>query len=231
MKIIGLIGGISWISTVEYYKLINEGINQELGGLNFSNCIIYSFNYADIKRNNDKNDWESTLNMLSSAALHLQNSGADCILLCANTMHMIADALQERIDVPLIHIADETAKVIEQCGLKRVILLGTKFTMENSFFKDRLLQKGIEAIVPNDEDRAFIHYTIFEELGRGLQKEETKEKYLSVINEMIGKGAEGVILGCTEIPLLIKKEDVDVPVFDTTAIHADAAVRFSLGKG
>lgn len=143
---------------------------------------------------------------------------------------MIADALQTKINVPLIHIADETAGVIEQCGLRRVILLGTRFTMENSFFKDRLLQKGIEAIVPSDEDREFIHYTIFEELGRGLLKEETKEKYLSIINTMTESGAEGVILGCTEIPLLIKKEDVNVPLFDTTAIHADAAVRFSLGN-
>lgn len=230
MKIIGLIGGISWVSTVEYYRLVNEGINKKLGGLNFSNCIIYSFNYADIKRNNDNNDWDSTLNMLTSAAVHLQNSGAECILLCANTMHMVADALQQKINVPLIHIADETAKVIEQSALKKVILLGTKFTMENDFFKDRLLQRNIMTIVPSTEDREFIHYTIFEELGRGLLKPETKEKYLSIINKLVEAGADGVILGCTEIPLLISQADVHVPLFDTTAIHAEAAVQFSLAE-
>lgn len=229
MRKIGLIGGISWVSTSDYYTLINKGINEKLGGLNFSECLIYSFNYADIKKNNDANDWDSTFNMLSKAAEVLKSGGAEAILLCANTMHLIADRLQQAIDIPLIHIAEETAIEIEKKQLKKVGLLGTRFTMELDFFKDKLAEKGIEAIIPASEEvKDFIHYTIFEELGRGIATEETKKRYLEIANELIKNGAEGIILGCTEIPLVIKEGDLSVPIFDTTLIHTQAAINFQL---
>ncbi len=229
MRKIGLIGGISWVSTSDYYTLINKGINEKLGGLNFSECLIYSFNYADIKKNNDTNDWDSTFNMLLKAAEVLKSGGAEAILLCANTMHLIADRLQQAIDIPLIHIAVETAIEIEKKQLKKVGLLGTKFTMELDFFKDKLAEKGIETIIPiSEEVKDFIHYTIFEELGRGIATEETKKRYLEIANELIKNGAEGIILGCTEIPLVIKEGDLDVPIFDTTLIHTQAAINFQL---
>lgn len=229
MRKIGLIGGISWVSTSDYYTLINKGINEKLGGLNFSECLIYSFNYADIKKNNDTNDWDSTFNMLSKAAEVLKSGGAEAILLCANTMHLIAGRLQQAIDIPLIHIAEETAVEIQKKELKKVGLLGTRFTMELDFFKDKLAEKGIEAIIPASEEvKDFIHYTIFEELGRGIATEETKKRYLEIANELINNGAEGIILGCTEIPLVIKEGDLNVPIFDTTLIHTQAAINFQL---
>jgi aspartate racemase len=228
MKSLGLIGGMSWVSTMDYYKLINEGINKELGGLNFSQCIIYSFNYADIKRNNDANDWDTNFKMVLSASQHLKNSGVAAIVLCANTMHLIAEKLEQAIKLPVIHIATATAIAIKKKNIKKVGLLGTKFTMELDFFTSKLIDNGIEAIIPGDEDRSFIHYTIFEELGRGLLKEDSKQRYLSIINQLLDRGAEGIILGCTEIPLLIQPSDVSVPVFDTMRLHAEAAVNFAL---
>lgn len=229
MKILGLVGGTSWVSTAEYYKHINEGVNKHLGDLNFAKCIIYSFNYQEIKNNNDANNWGKTLSMIADASTHLIKSGAEAIVLCANTMHLIADDLQKEITVPIIHIADETAKAITAKGIRKIALLGTKFTMEKDFFTKRLKNYNIETIIPEADERDFIHYTIFEELGRGLITAETKKKYLEIINDLIKKGAEGVILGCTEIPLLIQQEDVEVSVFDTTLIHSQAAAAFSLG--
>jgi aspartate racemase len=228
MKTLGLIGGMSWVSTIDYYKLINEGINERLGGLNFSQCIIYSFNYADIKRNNDANDWDANYKLVLTASEHLKNSGAAAIVLCANTMHLIAEKLEQSINLPVIHIATATATAVKNRNLKKVGLLGTKFTMELDFFKSKLTDKGIEAIIPGDEDRHFIHYNIFEELGRGLIKETSKQRYLSIIQQLIDRGAEGIILGCTEIPLLIQQSDVSVPVFDTTRLHAESAVNFAV---
>jgi aspartate racemase len=229
MKKIGLIGGISWVSTADYYKLINEGINKKMGGLNFSECLIYSFNYADIKRNNDANDWDATFEMLFKGCQFLKSGGAEAIILCANTMHLIADRLQEAIDLPIIHIASVTAVEIQKQKLKKVALLGTKFTMELDFFKEKLIAKGIEVIIPEkQEDKDFIHYTVFEELGRGIVTDESKKRYLKISDELIKNGAEGIILGCTEIPLIIKENDVPVPIFDTTMIHANAAIEFQL---
>jgi aspartate racemase len=229
MKTLGLIGGISWVSTIDYYKLINEGINEKIGGLNFSQCIIYSFNYADIKKNNDANDWDKTFSMLSAACEHLKNGGAEAIVLCANTMHLIAERIEEKVGLPVIHIATATATAIKDKNIKKVGLLGTKFTMELDFFTNKLTEQGIEAIIPGEEDRQFIHHSIFEELGRGIINEETKQRYLAIINILIEQGAEGIILGCTEIPLLIQPQDLPILVFDTARIHAAAAVDFALG--
>lgn len=228
MKMLGLIGGTSWVSTMDYYKLINEGINEKLGGSEFARCIVYSLNYGDIIRNNTRDDWDANLLLIAEGAEILQNGGAKSIILCANTMHLIADRLQQKINIPIIHIATVTATEIKKKGLKKVGLLGTRFTMERDFYKAKLSEQGIEAIIPADDDRGFIHYTIFEELGKNILKEESKQRYLTIIKNLVKEGAEGIILGCTEIPLLIKQEDVAVPVFDTAMIHANAAVEFAL---
>jgi aspartate racemase len=230
MKTIGLIGGISWISTQDYYKYINEGVNEKIGGMNFSRLIMHSMNYADIKKNNDAGDWDATFKLLSDACENMKNGGAEAIVLCANTMHLFAERLEEKLQLPVIHVAKATAEAIAGKKLKKVALLGTKFTMEMDFFKDKLKAQNIEAIIPEEADRAFIHETIFDELGKGLIVPQTKAKYISIINSLIEQGAEGVILGCTEIPLLIKEGDVSIPVFDTTKIHSDAAVKFSVGN-
>jgi aspartate racemase len=229
MKILGLIGGLSWVSTVDYYRLINEGINERLGGLNFAQCIIYSFNYADIKKNNDANDWETTFEMVFNACKILKNSGADAIVLCANTMHYIADRLEKEIRLPIIHIATATAIEVQKSGIQKVGLLGTKFTMELDFFKLKLTSRGIEAIIPNEADIEFIQNSIYYELGKGIVKPDTKKRYLSIIEDLIKNGAKGIILGCTEIPLIVKDVDMTVPAFDTALIHSEAAVEFSLG--
>ncbi|KOY86372.1 aspartate racemase [bacterium 336/3] len=228
MKILGLVGGISWVSTTDYYKLINQGVNNKLGDLNFSECIIYSLNYQEIKNNNDRNDWDATFQTILKACKKLSSSGANAILLCANTMHHIADRLEKELDIPIIHIADATALEIEKVGLKKVGLLGTKFTMELDFFKSRLLKKGIETIIPDETDRAFLHQNIFEELGRGIFKEESKKRYLEIIDKLLANGAEGIILGCTEIPMLLPPQEVPAPAFDTTLIHTNVAIEFQL---
>ena len=228
MKLLGLIGGTSWPSTIDYYRLINLGINEKLGGLNFSRCIIYSFNYEDIRANHATNSWDKTLQMVSEAGIHLKNGGAEAIVLCANTLHLIAEESEEKIGLPVIHIATATAIEIVKTGINKVALLGTKFTMEKDFFTNKLQQQNIQTIIPEKEDREFIHDTIFEELGRGEIIETTRQRYLHIIQQLIAQGAKGIILGCTEIPMLIKPEDVSVPVFDTTKIHAAAAVAFSL---
>ncbi|HTI61716.1 aspartate/glutamate racemase family protein [Mucilaginibacter sp.] len=228
MKKLGLIGGISWVSTIDYYRLINKGINEKLGDLNFAECIIYSFNYQDIKNNNDNGAWDKTLQMLSDAAMGMKGAGAEAIVLCANTMHKVADELEQKVQLPVIHIATVTADTIVTQGLTKVGLLGTKFTMEQPFFRDKLTDRGIDIVIPDDKDRDFIHYTIFEELGRNILKPETKSFYIDVINKLVARGAQGIILGCTEIPLLINNTDSDIPLFDTTVIHSKAAVEFAL---
>jgi len=229
MKILGLIGGTSWVSTVDYYTYINQGINEQLGGLNYAHCIIHSLNYADIVKNNETENWDATLKLLTKAAINLQNSGAEGLILCANTMHMVADDLQKKLSIPLIHIAIATAADIKKQGISKVGLLGTRFTMERDFFKDKLTEQGIDTLLPGDEERKFIHDTIGNELGKGIFKPETKSHYLEIIKALIAKGAEGIILGCTEIPMLIKTDDIEIPLFDTTLIHSKAVVEFMLG--
>jgi aspartate racemase len=228
MQTLGLIGGFSWVSTVEYYKFINQDFNEKLGGLEFPQCIIYSFNYADIKKYNNTDNWEMTFQLVLKACNDLKQCGVTGIVLCANTMHRIADRLEKDTGLPVIHIATATATEIEKQRLKKVGLLGTKFTMELDFFKSKLIDKGIEVLIPNEDDREFLHHTIYDELGKGIFAEQTKQRYLKIIADLMNEGAEGIVLGCTELPLMIQQSDINVPIFDTTLLHSKAAVEFSL---
>jgi aspartate racemase len=232
MKKIGLVGGISWTSTVDYYRYINEGVNEKLGGLNFAECMIYSVNFDDFQRFNAAYDWDATFELLVGAAENLKKGGAEAIVLGANTAHIVSDRIAERVNLPLIDITTAVADAIHQKGLKKVGLLGTTYTMELDFYKDKLISSGIEPIIPeSQEDRDYIEDTLRNELGRGFLNPETKKQYLAIIQQLVDKGAEGIILGCTEIPLLIHQEDIAIPVFDTTKIHAEAAVAFAVQSG
>jgi len=228
MKTIGLIGGITWLSTIDYYRLINQMINEKIGGVSSAKILMCSVEFAEIKRLTEANDWNSLAAIISNAAQKLEVAGADCILICANTMHKIADKIQASIKIPLIHIAEETAKAVVQRQLQKVALLGTKYTMQLDFYKNKLSEKNIETIIPNTTDIEYINDAIYNEMGKGIFLPERKKVFLRIINELITQGAAGIILGCTEIPILIKQEDVSVPVFDTTAIHTKAAVEFAL---
>jgi aspartate racemase len=228
MRMLGLIGGTSWVSTIEYYRLLNQGINARLGGSQFARCIIHSFNFADILELNTRQDWDALLDLVGDASEKLRDSGAEGLVLCANTLHVIAERLEDRVGVPVVHIVDATAAGIRRAGIDRVSLLGTRFTMDLSFFRDRLAWHGITAITPDAVDREFIHTTIFSELGRNIFRPETRERYVSIIDSLAARGAAGAILGCTEIPLLIRQDDTRTPLFDTTALHVSAAVDFSL---
>lgn len=228
MKTIGLIGGISWYSSVDYYRYINQLVNERLGGDQAAQLILNSVNYGEIKRLTQAGDWQGITAIMINAARQTVAAGAECILLGANTMHHIAGEVAAAIEIPLIHIADATAAAIKEKGISTVALLGTKYTMQFDFYRNKLAGHGITAIIPADEGIQFVNHTIYEELGKGIFKEETRKQYLAIIRELMQQGAEGVILGCTEIPLLIKQEDSPVPVFDTTWLHAKAAVDFSL---
>jgi aspartate racemase len=229
MKVLGLIGGISWASTIDYYRGINEEVNRRLGGLQYPQLAIYSLNYADVQDIGKRDAWHEFLELTTRIGTHLRDTGAEGLLLCANTAHIVADELQQRLGIPIINIVDETAKAINAKQLRTVALLGTRYTMEKEFFKSRLLRAGITPLIPDDDDRAFIHATIFDELGRGECRPETKARYLETISKLENQGAEGAILGCTEIPLLIKQSDSHLPLFDTTAIHVHAAADFITG--
>jgi aspartate racemase len=225
MKKIGLVGGISWVSTMDYYKLINEGVNSKLGGLNFAECIIYSLNFGEVQATS----WDNSFDLLLNACESLKKSGAEAIVLCANTAHLFADRLQETIDLPIIHIGTETARAINKQGQKKVGLLGTKFTMEMDFYRNKLEDYGLEVLIPEkQETRDYIQYTVKEELGIGFINPETKRNYISIVKDLVGRGAECIILGCTEIPMLISQEDFIIPVFDTTKIHSNAIVDYIL---
>ncbi|GGM94121.1 aspartate racemase [Dyadobacter beijingensis] len=229
MKKLGLVGGMSWVSTVDYYRFINEGINAKLGGLNYAECMIYSVNFNAFVSNNTAGKWDDTFRILLDACRNLEKAGAEAIVLCANTAHAVADRLEAEISLPIIHIVTATAAAIRQAGLRKVGLLGTKFTMEMDFYKDKLVSLGIEPIIPAEQEaRDFIQNTLRDELGKGIIRDETKKGYLAIIDELIAQGAEGIILGCTEIPVVLNQDDVPVPVFDTTRIHSDAAVAFAL---
>jgi len=227
MKKIGLVGGISWISTLDYYKFINEGVNARLGGLNAAECMIYSLNFGDLQAKG----WINSFELLLEACKHLKNTGADSIVLCANTAHLFADELQDTVQLPILHIGIETAKAIRKAGFTKVGLLGTKFTMEMDFYKNKLREYGLEVLIPEkQETRDYIQHTVKEELGVGFINPETKTNYISIVEDLICCGAECVILGCTEIPLLIGQDDFTIPVFDTTKIHCEAIVEYIVRK-
>jgi aspartate racemase len=229
MKTIGLIGGITWLSTLDYYRLINQQVNDRLGGVTSAQIILHSVEFSEIKMLTEANRWDDIAALISKTAQKIEQAGADCILIGANTMHKIADEIQASVSIPLIHIAEETAKTIEQKQLKKVALLGTKYTMQLDFYKDRLSSFGITTIIPDsDEEIELINNSIYAEMGKGIFSIETKARFLKIIDRLIDRGAEGIILGCTEIPILIKQEDCNVPVFDTTYIHTKAAVDFAL---
>lgn len=227
MRKIGLIGGISWISTLDYYKYINEGINEKLGGLNFAECIIYSLNFGDIQ----EKTWENAYDLLYNACDSLKKSGVDCIALCANTAHIYAEELQNNIGLPIIHIGSATAIAVKEKQIKTIGLIGTKFTMELEFYREKLEENGLKVLVPqSQETRNYIQQTIKEELGRGIINPETKNNYIKIIKELVKNGAEGIVLGCTEIPILINQTDFTVPIFDTTKIHSKAIVDFAISS-
>jgi len=231
MKTIGLIGGMSWESSAEYYKIINKEVKKRLGGFNSAKTIMNSVNFAEIEKLQEEGNWEKASEILVSYAVSLEKAGADCVLLCTNTMHIVADSIENAIKIPFLHIADTTGEVIKKQNIKKIGLLGTKFTMQREFYKGRLISKfGLDVVVPNLDDQEIIHNVIYNELCLGSIKPESKKEYLKIIEKMKNDGAEGVILGCTEIGLLIKKEDLDIPVFDTTIIHAIEAVDFALNK-
>ena len=229
MKTIGLIGGMSWESSIEYYRIINETAKAKLGGLHSAKSIMYSVDFADIEILQHQGKWGEAAQMLIDAAKKLENSGADFIVLCTNTMHKVADDIQANVKIPLLHIADATAQLVKDSGIRKIGLLGTRFTMEEEFYKGRLSQKyGLNVNVPNAQEREIVHRVIYDELVIGEIRQHSKEQYIGIIEQMVHQGAEGVILGCTEIALLIHKQDSQVPLFDTTRIHAEAAVEYAL---
>ncbi len=229
MKTLGLIGGTSWLSTIDYYRMINQIVAERRGGLSSAPIYMYSLNLEELARMSAEGNWKGVASWLSAIAISLEKAGAECLVLCANTPHKVADAVQDAIAIPLLHIADATAAEIQRLGLKKVALLGTRFTMEDDFIKGRLGRQGIECLIPDEPERTFVHESIYQELGRGIFKPETKRRYLEIIDELTTKGASGVILGCTEIPLLIKPEDCSLPLVDTAVVHARAAAEFALG--
>jgi aspartate racemase len=228
MKTTGLIGGTGWVSTLQYYRLINQETNRRLGGLNSARCILYSLNYADINECNLRDDHEGVYSLVLDAALKLKNASADFLVLCANTLHQYVDRLTDEVKLPIVHIADAVAAEIKRKGLPAIGLLGTRFTMEMDFYTKRLEAAGIKSIVPAKSERTYIHDTIMGELLKEIFKPESKKRFLEIINDLEEKGAQGIVLGCTEIPLLIRQQDTHLPVFNTLELHAIAAVDFAL---
>jgi aspartate racemase len=235
MKTIGIIGGISWVSSTEYYRLMNEMANEKLGGLHSAKILMYSIefgNFSDQERLAEKGDWEPLDRTMIDAARRLKNGGADFIVIASNTMNSRANDVQSDVKIPVLHIADATGKCVKDSGISSVALLGTKYTMEQDFYRDCLEKKyGLHVIVPNDAERDYINSVIFDELCANEIRSQSRERFKQIISRLVDEeGAQGIILGCTEIPLLIKQEDVSVPVFDTTKIHAEAAVRYALNE-
>ena len=229
MKTIGLLGGMSWESTQGYYRAINEGVKEALGGLHSAKLVLNSVDFAEIEACQQSGDWRKAGEILAQAAQGVEAAGADCLLICTNTMHKVAEDIDDAISIPLIHIADATGEALKQAGVKRVGLLGTAFTMEQDFYKGRLSERhDLEVLVPKAEDRALIHRVIFQELCVGITTNASKAEYLRIIEALKEQGAEAVILGCTEIGMLVTQADTNTPLFDTTEIHAGAAVTFAL---
>ena len=229
MKTIGLLGGMSWESTQGYYRAINEGVKEALGGLHSAKLVLNSVDFAEIEACQQSGDWRKAGEILAQAAQGVEAAGADCLLICTNTMHKVAEDIDDAISIPLIHIADATGESLKQAGVKRVGLLGTAFTMEQDFYKGRLSERhDLEVLVPKAEDRALVHRVIFQELCVGITTNASKAEYLRIIEALKEQGADAVILGCTEIGMLVTQADTDIPLFDTTEIHANAAVTFAL---
>jgi aspartate racemase len=230
MRTIGLVGGTGWISSAEYYKIINEETNRRLGGLEFAKCILFSLNYGEIDTFNRQNNKDGIYRLVRDASIKLINTGADCIVLCANTLHQFAGSLESEINVPIIHIAEATAIEINSKNMKKIGLLGTKQTMEMDFYKSKLNENGIEVLVPHSDEREFIQNTINNELIKSIFSGESRSRFIEICMDLSERGAEGIVLACTEIPLLLKQEDISIPVFNTLLIHSMAAVDFAVGK-
>lgn len=228
MKTIGLIGGMSWESTVTYYRLINEEVKNRLGGLHSAKCLLYSVDFQEVERYQAADEWEKAGRLLAAAAQSLEKGGADFIVICTNTMHKVIEQIEENISIPVLHIADAAANRIKQSALKTIGLLGTKYTMEQAFYKSRLESNGIKVLVPEAPDREIVNKIIYEELCLGQIRQSSREDYKQVIRRLVDAGAEGIVLGCTEIGLLIKPEDSEVPLLDTTIIHAMESVKMAL---
>jgi aspartate racemase len=228
MKTIGLIGGMSWESSSEYYRIINEEVRKKLGGLHSAKCLLYSVDFEEVERYQAEGDWASAGRLLGEVALTLEKAGADLLLICTNTMHKVIGYVEEKVSVPILHIADATAHQILKAGMSKVGLLGTKYTMEQDFYTSRIASNGIQVLIPDDADRNIVNKVIYEELCLGHINPSSKEYYQEVIRRLVQSGAEGIILGCTEIGLLVKQTDCDVPLFDTTFIHAVEAVHLAL---
>ena len=228
MKTIGLIGGMSWESTQTYYRLINQKVREQLGGLHSAKLILYSVDFSEIEALQHQGDWEGAAKILVAAAQSVQSAGADFLVICTNTMHKVAPQIEQATAIPLLHIADATAKELLNDGITSVGLLGTQFTMEQAFYRERLEQKGITVIIPNDNERAVVHRIIYDELCQGIVNSESKAAYLDVVAALAARGAQAVILGCTEIGLLIQASDTQVTLYDTTDIHVDQAVALAL---
>ena len=232
MKVIGLIGGMSWNSTLEYYRIINELFARKLGGLHSARLIIYSLDFAEIELAQRESRWDNAAQILVDAAIAVKQAGADFLVICTNTMHKVADVVAERAGLPLLHIVDITGEAIKARGLHRVGILGTLFVMKETFYRERLQERfGIDVIVPQEDDVITIHRIIYNELCEGRINTSSRRTCTGIIRKLISRGAEGIILGCTELPLLIKTADIDVPVFDTTRLHAEAAVALALTEG
>jgi len=232
VKVIGLLGGMSWESSAEYYRIVNQRVRDRLGGLHSARCLMWSFDFAEIEALQHAGRWDEATRLLVEAARRLERGGADFLVLCTNTMHRMAEDLQAAIGLPLLHIADPTAARIKAAGLRRVGLLGTAFTMEQEFYKGRLATRhGLDILVPDESDRALVHRVIYDELVRGVALPASRAAYRDIIARLVARGAEAVILGCTEIMLLVRPEDSPVPLFDTTTIHAEAAVELALERG
>ncbi|MEE4418236.1 aspartate/glutamate racemase family protein [Streptomyces bugieae] len=224
MRTIGLLGGMSWESTAEYYRLLNELTRERLGGLHSSKCVLYSVDFAEIERLQVEGRWDEAAEILAEAAKALEAAGADLLLICTNTMHKVADQVAAATSVPLLHLADTTAEAVRAQGLRRIGLLGTAFTMEQDFYRGRLARHGLDVLVPDAPGRSTVHKVIYDELCLGIVREESRASFQAVINDLVTAGAEGIVLGCTEIELLIGPEHSPVPVFPTTRLHAEAAV-------
>jgi aspartate racemase len=230
MRTLGLLGGMSWESTLPYYRLLNEGVRARLGGLHSAKLLLYSVDFAEIEALQHRGEWDAAGAMLADAASRLQRAGAQALLICTNTMHLVAPQIEAATSVPLLHIADATARRIRAAGLARVGLLGTRFTMEQAFYRERLERNGLQVIVPDAPARDRIHAVIYEELCRGVIREESRAFYRSAIGDLVAAGAQGIVLGCTEIGLLVAPADAVVPLFDTTRIHAEDAVAWALAE-